>query len=73
MITDMKKLLMGALILQISQNYIYSQSELEKALSEGKATFNARLRYEHAEVGSLDDAEALTIRTRLGYLGMIIF
>ena len=68
MITDMKKILLGALILQISQNYIYSQSELEKALSEGKATLNARLRYEHAEVGSLDDAEALTIRTRLGYL-----
>ena len=37
MITDMKKLLIGALILQISQNYIYSQSALEKALSHRSA------------------------------------
>jgi hypothetical protein len=31
----------------------YAESELEKALISGKATVDARLRYEHAEVGSL--------------------
>ena len=45
----------------------YAESELEKALVGGKATVDARLRYEHAEVGSLEDGDALTIRTRLGY------
>ena len=68
MIKNMKKILIGVLLLQTSQPLLYSQTELEKAISEGKATLNARLRYEHAEVGSLDEAEALTIRTRLGYL-----
>ena len=45
----------------------YAESELGKALISGKATVDARLRYEHAEVGSLEDGDALTIRTRLGY------
>ena len=45
----------------------YAESELRKALIGGKASADARLRYEHAEVGSLKDGDALTIRTRLGY------
>ena len=62
-----KLILLGSILFQITHELAYGQSELEKALSEGKPTLNARLRYETAEVGSLEDAEALTVRTRLGY------
>jgi hypothetical protein len=37
------------------------------ALTEGKASVNARLRYESAEQTGLKDSAALTMRTRLGY------
>lgn len=41
--------------------------KLNTALKSGKPIFNAKLRYEYAEVGSLDEANALTLRTRVGY------
>ncbi len=59
-------LLAGAILYPAIKN-TYAESELEKALKDGKASVDARLRYEHAEVGSLEEADALTIRTRLGY------
>ena len=59
-------LLAGAILYPALEN-TYAESELEKALKDGKASADARLRYEHAEVGSLEEADALTIRTRLGY------
>ena len=62
-----KYLLLGSLLFQVTHEVVHGQSELEKALTDGKTTLNARLRYEHAEVGSLEDADALTVRTRLGY------
>lgn len=36
-------------------------------LKEGKINLNVRARYEFAEVGTLGDANAFTLRTRLGY------
>ena len=36
-------------------------------LKEGKVNLNVRARYEFAEVGTLGDANAFTLRTRLGY------
>ena len=62
-----KFLLLGSLLFQVTHEVLHGQSELEKALTDGKTSLNARLRYEHAEVGSLEDADALTVRTRLGY------
>ena len=40
---------------------------LTQALLGGKVDFNLRLRYEFAEVGTLDTANAFTTRTRIGY------
>lgn len=40
---------------------------LTDALTGGKASVNARLRYEHAERDGSEDSDALTLRTRLGY------
>jgi hypothetical protein len=37
------------------------------SLTKGKVSVNARLRYEHVEQDGLEDADALTIRLRLGY------
>lgn len=37
------------------------------ALTQGKVSINARLRYEHVEQDLLKDADALTLRLRLGY------
>lgn len=43
-------------------------ASLQEAITQGKASLNVRLRYETVELdNALDDAEALTIRTRLGY------
>lgn len=43
-------------------------SSLQDAITGGKVSLNVRLRYEHvAQDNALDDADALTIRTRLGY------
>lgn len=36
-------------------------------IKDGKFNLNARLRYEYAEVGALEDAHAFTLRTRFGY------
>lgn len=44
------------------------RSTLETALSGGKVSVDLRLRYEHVEQdNTLDDADALTLRTLLGY------
>lgn len=44
------------------------KSDFTKALTEGKVLFDARYRYEHVDQGGLaHDADANTIRTRLGY------
>lgn len=38
-----------------------------EALTDGKATLNMRLRYENGQQDGLEDSDAFTIRTRLGY------
>lgn len=40
----------------------------DEALTGGKANVNMRLRYETVDDSTNDDAEALTLRTRLGYM-----
>lgn len=40
---------------------------LADAISQGKISLNARARYEHVEQTNLRDADALTLRTRLGF------
>ena len=40
---------------------------LADAITGGKVSVNARLRYEHAERTGSKDSDALTLRTRLGY------
>jgi len=42
-------------------------SGLMDAITKGAPSLNARLRYEHGELGALKDADAFTLRTRLGY------
>ncbi len=43
-------------------------ASLQEAITGGKVSLNVRLRYEHAsQDNALSDADALTIRTRLGY------
>lgn len=43
-------------------------TSLQEAVTKGKASLNVRLRYEHvSQDDGLDDADALTLRTRLGY------
>lgn len=44
-------------------------SDLQSAITGGKASVDARLRFEHAEQDNgSEDADALTLRMRLGYL-----
>jgi hypothetical protein len=43
------------------------QQSLLDAITGGTPSVNARLRYEHAESDAAEDADALTLRTRLGY------
>jgi hypothetical protein len=38
-----------------------------EALAAGQPSVDVRLRYEHADASGLDTADALTVRTRLGY------
>ena len=40
---------------------------LPKALTDGKFSLNARLRYEHADQVGLKAADAFTVRTRFGF------
>ena len=42
-------------------------ASLADALTQGKASLNLRARYEGVDQSGLKDAEALTLRTRLGY------
>ncbi len=43
-------------------------ASLQEAITGGKVSLNVRLRYEHvSQDNALSDADALTIRTRLGY------
>lgn len=42
-------------------------ASLSDALTQGKVSINARTRYEHVEQTGLKDANALTLRTRLGF------
>ncbi len=42
-------------------------TNLKEAFSQGKISLNARLRYENVEQTGLLDANALTLRTRLGF------
>lgn len=44
-----------------------TMQSFSEALKNGKPIFNARLRYEYANIESLDEANALTIRPRFGY------
>jgi hypothetical protein len=43
------------------------QPSLSDALARGKLTLNARLRYEGVAQSGVEDADALTLRTRLGF------
>jgi len=42
-------------------------TDLQSAIAQGKLSFNARLRFESVEQSGLRDAEAFTLRSRLGY------
>jgi len=55
-----------AVITAHAQEEEETQSLLD-AITGGTPSVNARLRYEHAESDAADDADALTLRTRLGY------
>lgn len=47
---------------------VLASSTLEEALAEGKVTLDIRYRYEHVEQDNvLKDADASTVRSRLGY------
>jgi hypothetical protein len=47
---------------------VHAEDSLYSALSEGKVSFSARVRYEGVEQkNALKDADALTVRTTLGY------
>lgn len=42
-------------------------ASLSDAVTGGKPSLNARLRYEHGDMDGRDDSDAFTLRTRLGY------
>ncbi|MBC8012058.1 MAG: hypothetical protein H7067_18395, partial [Burkholderiales bacterium] len=44
-----------------------SSASLKEALTQGKLSANARVRYENVDQDTLQDADALTARLRLGY------
>ncbi len=43
------------------------ENEVVQAFTKGKASFNARLRWEHADAEGLKPSDAVTIRPRLGF------
>jgi len=56
-----------ALALLGSSAFAAAPASFAEALQQGKVSLNARLRYEGVEQTGLQDAEALTLRTRLGF------
>ncbi len=61
------RLLSLALLLSALPLVAADAVSVSDALAQGKVSLNARLRYESVEQTGLRDAEALTLRTRLGY------
>jgi len=57
------------LVAGLSSPQIHSAETITEAFSEGKASLNMRLRYEGVDDGNLStqDAEAYTLRSRLGF------
>jgi hypothetical protein len=55
------------LIMLASVHAAEEADSLVDAITGGKASVNARLRFEHAERTGSENSEALTLRTRLGY------
>ena len=43
------------------------ENPLLRALADGVFNLNLRLRYEHADINTFEDSDALTLRTRIGY------
>ena len=66
----MKFSLLSSLALALaaaSTNFAAEPASLSDAIAQGKISLNARLRYESAAQTGKLDAEALTLRTRLGF------
>jgi len=59
--------LTAALALLYSHAFAAAPASFAEALQQGKVSVNARLRYEGVEQTGLRDADALTLRTRLGF------
>lgn len=60
--------LVAACTLMLSPMPVMAEDTLMDALTDGKVSFSARLRYESVEQdNALKDADALTLRTTLGY------
>jgi hypothetical protein len=55
------------LLLTAARAFAAEPASVAEAIGQGKVSLNVRLRYEHVAQASLLDANALTLRTRLGY------
>ncbi len=58
---------LGLFALAASTGFAAEPASLEEALTGGKVSLNLRARYELVDQTNLKDANALTLRTRLGY------
>jgi hypothetical protein len=64
----MKKILLPVLALATgATTYAAEPTSVADAVQQGKVSLNARLRYEHVDQTGLRDADAITLRTRLGF------
>jgi len=59
--------LASVLLITSSAGGLFADDLLTEAITSGKVSFNTRVRYEHADQTGLGDANAITIRPRLGY------
>lgn len=64
---NMKLAIAAASVLLVAAAPAFAGEDLTKALTGGKVSADLRARYETVEQGTLSDANAATIRTRLGY------
>ncbi len=63
----MKRLLASCTLIAATAAIAAEPTSLADAVAQGKISVNARLRSEHVEQTGLLDADALTLRTRLGF------
>ncbi len=65
--TPILRALAGALLLELAGSATFAAGTFTEAVAGGRVSLNTRLRYEHVDQTALRDADALTVRPRLGF------